>query len=46
MQDSLGHLMNAAAAGAGELDAQLDRLLAESRSDTDDDTCVIGIQVG
>lgn len=46
VQDSLGHLMNAAAAGAGDLDRQLDRLLAESRSDTDDDTCVIGIQVG
>lgn len=46
VQDSLGHLMNAAAAGAGDLDRQLDRLLAGSRSDTDDDTCVIGIQVG
>lgn len=46
VQDSLGHLMNAAAACAGDLDRQLDRLLAESRSDTDDDTCVIGIRVG
>ncbi|MFE3672303.1 SpoIIE family protein phosphatase [Streptomyces goshikiensis] len=46
VQDSLGHLVQAAAAGAGDLDARLDRLLAESRSDTDDDTCVIGIQVG
>ncbi|MBZ9593963.1 SpoIIE family protein phosphatase [Streptomyces yangpuensis] len=46
VQDSLGHLVNAAAAGAGDLDARLDRLLAGSRSDTDDDTCVIGIQVG
>lgn len=46
VQDSLGHLMNAAATGAGDMDGQLDRLLAESRSDTDDDTCVIGIQVG
>ncbi|MET9887320.1 SpoIIE family protein phosphatase [Streptomyces sp. NPDC006430] len=45
VQDSLGHLMNAAAAGAGDLDRQLDHLLSESRSDTDDDTCVIGIQV-
>ncbi|MEU6903287.1 MULTISPECIES: SpoIIE family protein phosphatase [Streptomyces] len=46
VQDSLGHLVNAAAAGAGDLDARLDGLLAGSRSDTDDDTCVIGIQVG
>ncbi|WP_079403391.1 SpoIIE family protein phosphatase [Streptomyces sp. 3211] len=46
VQDSLGHLLNTAAACAGDVDRQLDRLLAESRSDTDDDTCVIGIQVG
>ncbi|APU38747.1 MULTISPECIES: SpoIIE family protein phosphatase [unclassified Streptomyces] len=46
VQDSLGHLVTAAAAGAGDLGARLDRLLAGSRSDTDDDTCVIGIQVG
>lgn len=46
VQDSLGHLVHTAAACAGDLDRQLDRLLAESRSDTDDDTCVIGIQVG
>ncbi|MFF3212649.1 SpoIIE family protein phosphatase [Streptomyces sp. NPDC002886] len=46
VQESLGHLVHAAAAAAGDLDGQLDRLLAESRSDTDDDTCVIGIRVG
>ncbi|MFD6892693.1 SpoIIE family protein phosphatase [Streptomyces sp. NPDC059957] len=46
VQESLGHLVQAAAAAAGDLDGQLDRLLAESRSDTDDDTCVIGIRVG
>ncbi|MFJ3201584.1 SpoIIE family protein phosphatase [Streptomyces sp. NPDC086989] len=46
VEDSLGHLVSAAAAAAGDLDRQLDRLLAESRSDTDDDTCVIGIRVG
>ncbi|MFD3542642.1 SpoIIE family protein phosphatase [Streptomyces sp. NPDC058662] len=46
VQDSLGHLVAAAAAGTGDLDGRLDRLLADSRSDTDDDTCVIGIQVG
>ncbi|MFJ3908875.1 SpoIIE family protein phosphatase [Streptomyces vinaceus] len=46
VEDSLAHLVRAAATGAGDLDHRLDRLLAESRSDTDDDTCVIGIQVG
>ncbi len=46
VQDSLGHLVQAAAACSGDLDGRLDRLLAGSRSDTDDDTCVIGIQVG
>ncbi|MFF1415145.1 SpoIIE family protein phosphatase [Streptomyces sp. NPDC058289] len=46
VQESLGHLVRAAASAAGDLDGQLDRLLAESRSDTDDDTCVIGIRVG
>ncbi|MFI8280448.1 PP2C family protein-serine/threonine phosphatase [Streptomyces sp. NPDC085929] len=46
VEDSLGHLVSAAACGADDLDHRLDRLLAESRSDTDDDTCVIGIQVG
>lgn len=46
VQESLGHLMHVAAGAAGDLDGQLDRLLAESRSDTDDDTCVIGIRVG
>ncbi|MFD7082692.1 SpoIIE family protein phosphatase [Streptomyces sp. NPDC002181] len=46
VEDSLAHLVGAAASGAGDLDHRLDRLLAESRSDTDDDTCVIGIQVG
>ncbi|MFE2875294.1 SpoIIE family protein phosphatase [Streptomyces roseus] len=46
VEDSLAHLVGAAAGGAGDLDHRLDRLLAGSRSDTDDDTCVIGIQVG
>ncbi|MEU6315736.1 SpoIIE family protein phosphatase [Streptomyces sp. NPDC047014] len=46
VQDSLGHLVHAAASCPGDLDQRLDRLLAGSRSDTDDDTCVIGIQVG
>ncbi|KMO95340.1 SpoIIE family protein phosphatase [Streptomyces roseus] len=46
VEESLAHLVGAAAGGAGDLDHRLDRLLAGSRSDTDDDTCVIGIQVG
>lgn len=46
VEESLGHLVSAAAVGTGDLDRKLDRLLAQSRSDTDDDTCVIGIQVG
>lgn len=46
VQDSLRHLLQAAGAGRGDLDGRLDALLAQSRSDTDDDTCVIGIQVG
>ncbi|MFI5762384.1 SpoIIE family protein phosphatase [Streptomyces sp. NPDC051563] len=46
VQESLGHLVRAAATTDGDLDGQLDRLLAASRSDTDDDTCVIGIRVG
>ncbi|MET9962203.1 SpoIIE family protein phosphatase [Streptomyces sp. NPDC006326] len=45
VQDSLAHLLQTAASGAGELDGQLDGLLTESWSDTDDDTCVIGVQV-
>ncbi|KIF05801.1 hypothetical protein PL81_11045 [Streptomyces sp. RSD-27] len=31
--------------GADNLDGRLDGLLTESRSDTDDDTCVIGVRV-
>ncbi|AWZ06044.1 MULTISPECIES: SpoIIE family protein phosphatase [unclassified Streptomyces] len=45
VQESLGHLVRTAATVAGDLDGQLDRLLAKSRSDTDDDTCLIGIRV-
>ncbi|MFJ4776649.1 SpoIIE family protein phosphatase [Streptomyces sp. NPDC088762] len=44
-QDSLVHLLDTAAADAGDLDGRLDGLLTESWSDTDDDTCVIGVQV-
>ncbi|MER5733236.1 SpoIIE family protein phosphatase [Streptomyces sp. NPDC002138] len=45
VQDSLGHLMDTASGRAADLDGLLDRLLTDSRSDTDDDTCLIGIQV-
>ncbi|MFD0355268.1 SpoIIE family protein phosphatase [Streptomyces sp. NPDC127110] len=46
VQDSLADLLHTAGAGAGDLDGRLDALLTESWSDTDDDTCVIGVQVG
>ncbi|MFD3455075.1 SpoIIE family protein phosphatase [Streptomyces sp. NPDC058691] len=45
--DSVAHLL-ATARGAdpsSSLEQRLDRLLADSRSDTDDDACVIGIRV-
>ncbi|MET3984623.1 SpoIIE family protein phosphatase [Streptomyces sp. PvR034] len=45
VQDSLGHLMRTASGRAADLDALLDRLLTDSRSDTDDDTCLIGVRV-
>ncbi|MFJ4983613.1 SpoIIE family protein phosphatase [Streptomyces sp. NPDC088732] len=44
--DSVAHLLATARdAAASSLEQRLDRLLAGSRSDTDDDTCVIGIRV-
>ncbi|MEU9037041.1 SpoIIE family protein phosphatase [Streptomyces sp. NPDC048352] len=45
VQDSLAHLLDSVSAGADDLDGRLDGLLTESWSDTDDDTCVIGVQV-
>ncbi|MDK9497169.1 SpoIIE family protein phosphatase [Streptomyces katrae] len=45
VQDSLADLLHTAGAGAGDLDSRLDALLTESWSDTDDDTCVIGVQL-
>lgn len=46
---SVDHSMEQLAALASgplpDLDEQLDRLLTHSRSDTDDDTCLIGLQV-
>ncbi|MFF1556404.1 SpoIIE family protein phosphatase [Streptomyces sp. NPDC058279] len=43
--DSLSQLLSLAGRQADSLDRRLDRLLTHSRSDTDDDTCLIGIQV-
>lgn len=43
--DSLSQLLSLAAREADSLDRRVDRLLTHSRSDTDDDTCLIGIQV-
>ncbi|WP_251096717.1 SpoIIE family protein phosphatase [Streptomyces sp. Caat 7-52] len=45
VEESLTHLLDTARAVPGTLDQQLDRLLTYSRSDTDDDTCIVGIRV-
>lgn len=45
VQDSLAHLLDTVASAADDLDGRLDGLLTESWSDTDDDTCVIGVRV-
>ena len=45
VQDSLAHLLTTAEAPASTLHRRLDRLLTHSDSDTDDDTCIIGIKV-
>ncbi|MFF8637059.1 SpoIIE family protein phosphatase [Streptomyces pilosus] len=46
VEESLTHLLSTAADAPGTLDQRLDRLLTYSRSDTDDDTCIVGIRVG
>nr|WP_107469679.1 SpoIIE family protein phosphatase [Streptomyces mangrovisoli] len=46
VEESLAQLLTTAVAGPRTLDQQLDRLLTYSRSDTDDDTCLVGIRVG
>jgi serine phosphatase RsbU (regulator of sigma subunit)/PAS domain-containing protein len=46
VEEALTHLLTAARATSSSLDQQLDRLLTYSRSDTDDDTCIVGIRVG
>lgn len=45
MEESLAQLLTAARTVPPTLDQQLDRLLTYSRSDTDDDTCIVGIRV-
>ncbi|MFJ3222488.1 SpoIIE family protein phosphatase [Streptomyces sp. NPDC086783] len=45
VEESLKQLLTTARATAPSLDHQLDRLLTYSRSDTDDDTCIVGIRV-
>ncbi|MFF7853254.1 SpoIIE family protein phosphatase [Streptomyces sp. NPDC007904] len=46
VEESLTHLLTTAATAPVTLDQHLDRLLTYSRSDTDDDTCIVGIRVG
>ncbi|MFK0168985.1 SpoIIE family protein phosphatase [Streptomyces sp. NPDC090306] len=45
LEESLTHLLTTARTAPRALDKQLDRLLTYSRSDTDDDTCIVGIRV-
>ncbi|MFC8342450.1 SpoIIE family protein phosphatase [Streptomyces sp. NPDC057280] len=45
VEESLTHLLTTARPLQPVLEQQLDRLLTHSRSDTDDDTCVVGIRV-
>lgn len=45
VEDSLSHLLTTAKAPAPSLQRRLDRLLTHSESDTDDDTCIIGVRV-
>jgi serine phosphatase RsbU (regulator of sigma subunit) len=46
LQESLDHLLDTARTPVDSLSQLVDRLLTYSKSDTDDDTCVIGIQIG
>ncbi|MET7454674.1 SpoIIE family protein phosphatase [Streptomyces sp. NPDC005574] len=45
VEESLTHLLATARSAPKSLDHQLDRLLTYSKSDTDDDTCIVGIRV-
>lgn len=45
VSESISQLLAAAGGPGQSLEERLDRLLAQSSSDTDDDTCLIGIEV-
>ncbi|MFD5770279.1 SpoIIE family protein phosphatase [Streptomyces sp. NPDC127049] len=45
VHDSVAHLLTVARQPSDSLERRLDQLLARSKSDTDDDTCVVGVQV-
>ncbi|MFE6486967.1 SpoIIE family protein phosphatase [Streptomyces sp. NPDC057757] len=45
VEESMAQLLTTARTALTTLDHQLDRLLTYSRSDTDDDTCIVGIRV-
>jgi serine phosphatase RsbU (regulator of sigma subunit) len=45
VEESLTQLLTTVRTTPTTLDHQLDRLLTYSRSDTDDDTCIVGIRV-
>ncbi|MFD7962888.1 SpoIIE family protein phosphatase [Streptomyces zaomyceticus] len=45
VEDSVAQLLAVARLPSDSLEHRLDQLLARSKSDTDDDTCVVGVQV-
>lgn len=45
VEESLTHLLTTVRTAPKSLDQRLDRLLTYSKSDTDDDTCIVGIRV-
>ncbi|MFH9725490.1 SpoIIE family protein phosphatase [Streptomyces sp. NPDC017254] len=45
VQESVAQLLAVARLPSDSLEQRLDQLLARSKSDTDDDTCVVGVQV-
>ncbi|GGQ34359.1 SpoIIE family protein phosphatase [Streptomyces mutabilis] len=46
VEEALAQLLSTVRPAPDSLDQHLDRLLTYSRSDTDDDTCLVGIRVG
>src|SRR5690606_22524636 len=46
MEEALTQLLTTVGTAPRSLDQQLDRMLTHSRSDTHDDTCIVGIRVG